>query len=255
MTQTKHRIAVMLTGVCASGLLSGCSGWDGTLDGLMRKFSGPTPKQQVAMAFDTEDPDQRREGIIGLSSHKWGLQEPYLKGYAAILKTDRNALVRAAAVRALGKAEDPNYLPAVAGALEDESETVRQDAGAALDGLIGPEAVEPLRKHALEDADKTVRANCARALRHYRRDDVYRGLVECLSDRSLAVRHQAHESLVALSGTDLGHEPEDWAKVSLSDVPAAEAGGTSGSWWDRFRRKKKAPTTQPATQPAGPDGA
>jgi len=252
MTYSRDKAAVMLTGVWACCLLGGCSGWDGTLQGLMRKLSGPSPKQQVAMAFDTEDPDLRREGIIGLSDRKWGLKEPYLKGYAAILKTDKNALVRAAAVRALGKAQDPNYLPDVTRSLDDESETVRQDAATALEEFVGEPAVGPLRKHAIEDSDKTVRAHCARALRNYRREDVYRTLVECLDDTAFAVRHQAHESLVALTGAELGYDPEPWQQTTLSEAPAAVE--KTGSWWDRLRWRKKKPSTQPATQPGEAKG-
>ena len=81
-------------------LLSGCSGGQETsLGDAVRSMWGPSPKELVAWAFDPNDPDRRREGIIGLSSKDWGLKEPYLKGYAALLKTDKDPLVRAAAVR------------------------------------------------------------------------------------------------------------------------------------------------------------
>jgi len=204
----------------------------------------------VAMAFDPNDPDRRREGIIGLSQHDYGLKEPYLEGYATLLRSDRDPLVRAAAVRALGKAQDPNYLPAVTAALSDPSVTVRQDAAAALGSLTGPAATGPLCRAALEDEDKLVRAHCAQALRHYRQQPVYDTLVKCLSDPAFAVRYEAHESLVALGGTDLGYDPRAWSRAGL---PAKQAKGEARPWWRWPRAGKSAPAgSQAGSQPANP---
>jgi hypothetical protein len=122
-------LAAVLTG-CSKG---GGEGGNVTLNSMVQKLSGPAPSQLVAWAFDPNDPDRRRQGVVGLSSKDWGLKEPYLKGYAALLKTDKDPLVRAAAVRALGRAQDPNYAPDITRALMDTDVTVRQDAATALD--------------------------------------------------------------------------------------------------------------------------
>ena len=245
-----HRHAAALTAACvaACALAGGCGNdaeaW--TLQGLLKKLSGSTPKQNVAMAFDPNDADRRREGILGLSEKGWGLREPYLKGYAAILRTDDDPLVRAAAVRALGKAKDPNYLEDVGRALFDKVDFVRQDAAAALDNLTGPAAVDPLCNRVLNDTNQDVRANCARALRHYRRQDALQTLIECLADKAFGVRYQAHQSLVALTGQDRGFDQEKWVGVTL---PTAEAAPEeAGNWWDRLWRIGRKPSPEPPGQ-------
>ncbi|MGB2819655.1 MAG: HEAT repeat domain-containing protein [Phycisphaerae bacterium] len=246
--------AVLSLAVCGCGdALKGMENaqreW--TLQKLLKKLSGRTPTENVAMAFDPNDPDLRRDGILGLSRKDWGLKEPYLKGYAAILRTDDDPLVRSAAVRALGKAKDPNYIEDVARSLFDPVAFVRQDAAAALDGLIGDVAVDPLRNRAVNDTDQDVRANCAKALRHYRRNDVVRTLAECMSDKAFSVRYQAHGSLVAVAGRDLGYDPQDWAGVALEGLPPKEPEKEPDSWWDRLWRGLKKPAPKPAASPDG----
>jgi hypothetical protein len=251
-TSTKRLI---LSGcIVLAALAVGCggggdpaAGW--TLNNLVRKLLGPSPSQYVDMVLDQNDPDRRREGIIGLSKHDWGLTDKYLRGYAAILKTDRDPLVRAAAARALGKAKDPNYTGDVAAALFDESDAVRHDAAVALDGVVGEAAVEPLRKVAVSDTDQDVRTSCARALRHYWREDVVRTLVVCLSDKAFGVRHEAHASLVAVTGMDRGYEPENWADLALKALPPKPP--QKASWWDRLWRRGGKPPPAPAGKPGG----
>jgi hypothetical protein len=217
-----------------------------TFDGMMKKIVGPSAKDRVAMAFDPNDADRRREGVLGLSKHDWGLKEPYLKGYDALLRTDKEPLVRAAAARALGKAKDPTYLPSVAKALYDPAEPVRVDSAIALDSLTGEQAVEALRNRAVLDDSQDVRAAAAKALRHYRREDVVRTLMECLTDKAFSVRHQAHASLVEIVGQDLGYQPADWSAVAgrpLAGPPKP------ASWWDRMWQRSETPR-KPESPPA-----
>lgn len=261
-----------------------------TLQNLAKKFTRPTPQQQLAMAFETDDPDRRREGIVLLSNNKWGLQEPYLKGYAGFLNSDDNPLVRSVAARALGRAGDPKYFKDLVEALSDESKTVRWDAAIALDSLIPAArregdkadlAAGPLQNHATRDPAVDVRTAAARALRHYHRKDVVKTLLQCLGDPEMGVRYRARASLVEITGLDYGYEPEDWASIVDGDLPAplpdeprkrwwdisrfrgnktpppaepsAEADRASKPWWDWLGvTKKPKPTTQPATAPAGP---
>lgn len=184
------------------------------------------------MAFDPEDPDRRREGIALLSKRDWGLREPHLKGYAALLEADDDPSVRSVAARALGKAGDTKYLSDVIKALSDKSPSVRWDAAAALDKLTGESAIDPLRQYALEDSSVDVRTSCARALRHYRRTLVVQTLTECLLDENFGVRYQAHTSLVEIAGRDLGYYPESWKGVSA--VAALRTDEKKRPWWDWF---------------------
>ena len=222
---------------------------------LKRPF-GPSRDELVAMAFDTEDPDKRRKGIVALSSRRWGLREPHLKGYATILRTDRDQTVRSAAVRALGQAGDANHLDDVVQALSDESAMVRWDTALALAGVRGPAAEKPLRNHALTDSSADVRAACAQTLRHYRSRRVVRTLVSCLDDANVAVRHNARKSLVKLTGIDMGADSRAWS--IQADQPLLPAAPKPRPWWDLLGRTRPKPSLPPATtQPApatAPDG-
>jgi len=239
---------VLVAVALATAVLAGCSKGGGgkiTLNDMMRKLTGPSPSELVAWAFDPNDPDKRRMGIVGLSSKKWGLREPYLKGYAALLKTDKDPLVRAAAARALGKAKDPNYAPEVTRALLDTSVAVRQDAATALDSVYDDSSAGPLRKRAISDSDQDVRAKSCRALRHHRDIAVARTLVDCLSDKAFSVRHQAHASLTEIVGKDLGYDPENWAGVTSGmALPAKPAPPRKPTWWERIRQKMRKPVAE-----------
>jgi hypothetical protein len=247
--------------VLLAALLPGCSkgGGEGggtSLNSMVQKLSGPSPGQLAAWAFDPNDPDRRRQGIVGLSSKDWGLKEPYLKGYAALLKTDRDPLVRAAAVRALGRAQDANYAPDVTRALLDADATVRQDAAIAADKVYDGSSAAVLRNRAISDVDQDVRANSCRALRHHRDMAVVRTLVECLSDKAFSVRYQAHESLVEVVGKDLGYDGQEWADVAGARALAPKAAPADElPWWDWMRITQSASRSSTTPAPAAPKAA
>lgn len=213
------------------------------------KLARPSPKQQVEMTLDADDADQRREGIVRLSSRKWGLKEPYLKYYAMVLNTDADSLVRCAAVSALGRAGDRKYLRDIIAAMSDKSFAVRWDAAVALDNVTGEAAVEPLRRAAIHDDSTDVRMCSARALRHYNRPEVIRTLVGCLSDPAFGVRHQARASLVQITGRDMGAEPRSWAGAADGKLPPPPPIEPKRRWW---RRSRRARPSEPATQPTQP---
>ena len=237
------QVALAFVAACGGGCKNGNSfTWK-------RPF-GPSPDELVAMAFDTKDPDKRRQGIVALSKKKWGLREPHLKGYARILRNDHDATVRSAAVRALGKAGDVRYLDEVIRTLDDESATVRWDAALALAGVRGPSAEEPLIRGALKDSSADVRAACAQTLRHYRSREVVQTLVRCLDDKSVTVQFSAHASLVKLVGIDMGMRSRDWRAVAEHPMFLTPSERTK-PWWDLMRVTRPKPKPPPATtQPA-----
>jgi len=226
------------------------------LDSAFKKAlgGGMSASELSAMAFDPNDADRRRMGVEMLSRKSWGLKEPYLKGYATLLKSDPEPLVRGVAVRALGKAGDAKYLDDIVNALSDESAMVRGDAAVALDNVLGTPAIEPLRKRAMEDASPDVRAQCAKALRHYYTKEVIKTLLGCLSDPAFVVRYEAHASLVRLAKTDMGYDPQPWGEALLGrSTPPVEP---PRPWWDWLGvtagkgRQASAPATAATSQPA-----
>jgi HEAT repeat protein len=188
----------------------GCSqeNKDWTLNKFIHGLAAPP--EQVGWV-DDPDPDKRREAIALMSSKPRYLQEPYTKFYALALTNDPDALVRAAAARALGLSGDPTYLPQLLAGLEDPSPVVRCDAAWAMDRVPGDSAVGPLARHAAADASPDVRAACCCALGHYALPQVDATLVGALRDPDLNVRRRAQATLARLTGVDVGDSAEDWS--------------------------------------------
>jgi len=234
--RSKRKMTHVALGVALlAGLLTaGCGrGGDNSLDARIKGlFAGGSAKKDVQKFADPDDPDRRREGIEGLAERKFGDEEPYLKGYAMALASDPDPSVRSAAARALGEAGNPEYLPALVAALEDDSQAVRWDAAVALDSVVGDEAAEPLQRSAMRDESVDVRASCARALRHYRTPRVLHTLSRCLDDPSFTVRYQAHQSLTEMTGRDLGYDSYAWSAPEQDELLAEPADEPRKPWWD-----------------------
>lgn len=179
-----------------------------------------------------EDPDWRRQTIVRMSESPEGLEDRWLETYAALARQDPDPSVRCAAVRALARGGNPEYLPALIDALSDPSGQVRWDAAVALDRVRGERAVDPLRERAREDDSADVRAGCARALRHYPQRRVAETLARCLTDSAFKVRYCAHRSLVSLTGRDPGYELEDWQPVIRDENLDLRPPAPERPWWD-----------------------
>lgn len=201
----------------ALGVCTGCAS-DGTIsyESVYTAFAGeeppPTPTEAVAMAFNREDPDQRRRGVGWLASAPFGGEQEYLAIYR-LLVSDPHPAVRAAVAKALGthgQSEDANLLALL---LTDADPLVRWQAADALRKLHNPSAAPALAARLnpdLEDDDDT-RAAAARALGQYPDRVVLSRLTAALEDRSFAVVNAAHQSLVRLTGHDAGLDPRDWS--------------------------------------------
>lgn len=216
--------------LAAVALLGGCSGLMRT---CRRVFDTRSPRERIAMAFDVDDPDRRREGIVALTEVRGWDAEPYLEAYAT-LAGDPDPLVRGAAIGALARAGASDYLDVVIAALDDRHRRVRLDAAEALDRLHGDAAVGPLRRGATEAEDPDLRARCARALRHYRTRPVLDTLLAALGDEAFAVRYAARRSLRMLTGEDGAYSAAAWRRVLAAEedpFARAETSEPKRPWW------------------------
>lgn len=200
----------------AAGLLGCANGGLDPAGAIASAFpQPPTPSEAVAMMFDREDADQRREGINWLSAAPFGGEEAYVESYRLFFN-DPDPSVRAACAQALGQhgsVDDANLLVVMLG---DENPQVRWQAANGLRKIHNPAAIEPLAA-LTSDEDETnadVRQAAADALGQYADLSVFNALARALEDRNYAVIAAAHRSLVTLTGHDAGLDPRDWAAWS-----------------------------------------
>jgi len=210
-----QRQGAKAAGVCDKAL-------DTLWDQIQRIYywiSGDSPFNAAKSMLDPSRPDKRRQAVMYLSRRKFGREDPYLKYYAEMARTDPDYTVRAMAVRALNRARDRRVTSLYMQLLEDKSELVRLEAAKALANIPEPLAATALIKH-LENTEEStdVRVACADALRNYPTLEVAQVLVRALRDRDFAVAWQARKSLKLMTGRDYRYDQAAWLTY-LSESP------------------------------------
>ncbi|MBN1556324.1 MAG: HEAT repeat domain-containing protein [Phycisphaerae bacterium] len=222
---------------------------------IKRLFGGDpkkSPKQLAAAAFNEKDPDIRRSGIEGLSQKSWALREPYLKYFSRLTdpRLEPDVTVRAVSVRTLGRAHATKYQEEINRALDDPSPVVRCDAATVLDEMPSDDVISRLRSLVIDVEEPIdVRAAAAKALRHYRTDEVYKTLLRALDDDDFTLRDAAHKSLVYMTGQDHGYSPERWAKspdqVGKETLPEQVVRYKKRPWWDWMKITRESESVHP----------
>lgn len=210
-------LRIFVVAALAALVAAGCTVEDGKMQPspALEKIMPDPQVQTQRQAFDINNADNRREGILRLSKHPSGLQGKYLDGYTMLAK-DEDPSVRSAAIVALGRAHDPAYLPTIVEALGDTNDFVRIDAADVLNEMTGEQAVEPLCLHAARDPKMDVRTRCLKALSNYKQPRVYRALLVATDDPEFAIRLSAGDSLTAMTGQHFGQSVAKWREY-LSD--------------------------------------
>lgn len=200
---------------CLAGV-AGCESAGVSYDSLYEGFFGdeppPSPSVAVAMMFNRNDADDRRQGITWIASSPFGGEEEYLNSYRLFV-TDPDPGVRAAAATALGRHGIVQDAMTLATLLKDENDLVRWQAADGLRKLHNPQAVPALIERLdLEiEADADTRATAALALGQYADEIVFSRLTTALEQPDFNVVSAAHRSLTLLTGVDQGLDPQAWA--------------------------------------------
>lgn len=174
-------------------------------------FNPPTPLEAATWAVDTNDAENQRRGIALLASAPWGGAEPYKKLYRMYLEENADPLVKAFAIRALGRHGDADDAKLVAKQLDSTYRIVRLEAAMALQRLHDPTVADAIWKRmVLESEDGDIRTELAIACGQYPSDAVFQALVSALDQRELAVNWAALDSLQSLTGQDQGLDSAAW---------------------------------------------
>lgn len=243
---------------CGVGaLVGGCDAFDAARGAptLAAVFAQPTAEDSTALAMDPYDPDKRYRGVTQLANADFGGADVYLRLYEDAA-SDEDSGVRQAGVRALGLHGTPEHVPLIAERLEDEDRLVRIEAARALQRLHDASAIRPLltRLQMEVEDEAAVRAEAAHALGQYRRPQVLDGLIAALADPSLAVNHATVQSLETLTGQNFGLDQREWVAWTRGAEDPFRAGRVYA--YPGFERDRKLYeylpfVPEPPTEPAG----
>ncbi len=196
--------------------LTGCVSDD--FNNMAEVFDPITPTRAAVMALDQHNSDDRRQGVTLLANSPFGGAPDYLALYRDYIASDRDPLVRAAAIKALARFGDPMDALIIAPWLdyeESKSMQVRRAAATALQRLHNPSVVLPLlRSLNNQNEESQVRNAVAIALGQYPQHQVFNGLVDGLRSNDLLINLSSAQSLHVLTGQVFGTDWDAWYEWS-----------------------------------------
>ncbi len=219
--------------IAATSLLVGCDTISEDFSDFMQGISPPSPFEAAVWAADFNDPGRQRRGVVLLSNAAFGGETPYLELYRTLAQESPDPLVRAAAIRALGRWGTPDDAQVIAGAarlgdeesIESVAVPIRLESAIALQRLHEPAIVDRIWRQLInEDENESVRVELAIALGQYPTDASFQALCLALDDRSLALNLAAADSLRVMTGRDFGLDAPVWLSWYAA-APSPFAGG------------------------------
>jgi HEAT repeat protein len=230
------RIGSVLRGGCAFLLLCliGCAGlWDEVTSRdfhVRNLFVQPDP---FVVLRESTDGDHRAKALRALGERKYaeGNMDAVLQQLTQSATTERQPLCRLAAIQTLGLFHDPRAVQALTAAFENAGtfpqetanilrcqalaslgQTGHADAGAMLVRVVSQPATRASEQDKQQTLDERIAA--ARALENIRHPQAAEALVRVLrSEKDVALRNRAHESLESLTGKSLPPDAPEWETV------------------------------------------
>jgi hypothetical protein len=240
-----RRSAFRLLPVAFCLAFCGCAGfWDEVTSRNFQFKSLWVKPDPMVVLRDSTDGDERAKALRALHEPKQYKgtdqeQEVVVKILTAAATSERQALCRLAAIQSLGRFQDPRAVDALTAAFETAPQTFPPDTATviqcqaltALGETHSPRAVDLLARVVREPpsaADATevekqqsldVRTAAARALGNFSQAQSAEALVFVLrSEKDVALRDRARESLVQATGKDLPADAKAW-EVALNQPP------------------------------------
>jgi hypothetical protein len=207
-------VKAMKLGVAMAVIMAiaiGCETIGQDLGDVASAFNSVKPDQAAKMMMDPYDADNRRMGTVLISNSTFGGVDVYVRAYRDMVLNERDPIVKAVAIRALGRHGQPDDAPRIAPNLFHESVQVRWEAAKAMQRLHNPAAANDLLRVLRSETEQNdVRIAAAIALGQYAEDRVFQGLIAALDVRELGVNRAAEQSLRTLTGESLGLNSSAW---------------------------------------------
>lgn len=217
------RLTTIVAAAATAMSLVGCDTISSDINALTEAFNPPSPGEAATWAVDTTNPENQRRGIALLASAPWGGAKPYQELYRLYIEQPTDPLVRAFAIRALGRHGDAEDAVMIARELSSSYRLVRLEAAKALQRLHDPAVAEAMWTRLIDQVeDSEVRTELAIGLGQYPTDAVFQALVAAVDHRELAVNLAALDSLHTITRQDFGLSQKAWIDWRAS-VDAATA--------------------------------
>lgn len=198
------------------------------------------------MALESDHADDRRKGVMGLAASRDGSADWALKVYDTIARTDINATVRIAALRAMVPAAGPQQVSTAikiltsAGHVHEDvrpaNGSVRWEAAKLLLAIVDAQAfeeaqrteiVKTLLERLARDPDRNVRLTVVDALAYFAQSPVPQALIDTLEEDDFVLQRAAEQALIALTGHTHHHDPRAWRTwLEKTEDPFKDAGLT-----------------------------
>ncbi|HKQ47464.1 MAG TPA: HEAT repeat domain-containing protein [Phycisphaerae bacterium] len=183
------------------------------------------------MALEAPGADDRRKGVVGLSDSRDGQTDWAMKVYDTVARTDRDTMVRCAAIRAMapasGAAQIPTIIKLLAGTTQRSADcraapaALRWEAAKLLLQIVRdytydesqrPPIIRALLDRLARDTDRNVRLTTIETLAYFAERPIPEALVDAMDGDDFAIQHAAEESLIALTGHTHNHDAKAWRK-------------------------------------------
>ena len=152
----------------------------------------------------------------------------------SLVREEGNPLLRAQAVRVLGRLNHPTAEMGLNMAEADADPTVRQAVCEIRGDQRNRAGLQALARILHNDSDVDVRMSAARQLRNYRDTESYRALGAALDDTDPAMQRLAVESLRVASGRDLGNDLTAWRQFAQTGETVKSE---SASWASLLKKR------------------
>ncbi|MBK8269321.1 MAG: HEAT repeat domain-containing protein [Planctomycetes bacterium] len=210
-----------------------------------RMFEGrKSSREYLDMALESKVADERRRGVVGLAKSADGQTEWAAKVFDTLARTDTDAMVRCAALRAMSRCNEASRVETCTILLtspvrkhegvREAPPPVRWNAANLLLHVIRTSDVTPEDREMLittlierirAESDHSTRLAMLETLGYFPERRVIEALIDALVTENFAVAHTAELSLASLTGVTHDHDVDAWrAWLQETQDPFASAG-------------------------------
>jgi HEAT repeat protein len=201
-------------------------------------------REWLELALEARNPDDRRRGVIGLANGRDATTGWAIKVFDVVARTDTDAMVRCAAVRAMPASAEADHVPTLLKLLKSARDPVegcrpaagmvRWEAAKALRAIAEAEAYDVSHREAIietllevlsKEEERNVKLTAINTLEHFAQRPVPIALINAMEADDFSIKHAAEQSLITLTGTTHHHDPAAWRFwLASTEDPFARAG-------------------------------